>query len=308
LVEFPEEIQSLEFARLCNPNMSVPVLEIDDKIITDSLDITRYLSANYPSKGDTKASNSSKSLVIDTFIAATLKWDEYLFSYRRLPTFLGIAVHNIRLVCLSDAIIKATSQEIDTETLLDGRTLRRAYVEKIAQVRSLIKFGRTDDEESSLQQPELLARRISSNDQRLDDIFSLASSMLTDNNNNNNKNDNTELLLMGDNISSADIYLAVIVSRISMLDGPLMEELFEKYPITRKWWTHFKSLPEAVVLFGDNDKKSNITALIKSGKPWKFLGYALGCYKPKPLPDDIERDVQAEYNKINDDYLATAAT
>ena len=50
-IEYPEYNQTLEFARIC-PNMSIPALEIDDKIITDSHDIQRYLTDNYPSKGD----------------------------------------------------------------------------------------------------------------------------------------------------------------------------------------------------------------------------------------------------------------
>ena len=42
LMTYPEDNQKLDYCRI-NPNMSIPALEIDDKIITDSLEIQKYL-------------------------------------------------------------------------------------------------------------------------------------------------------------------------------------------------------------------------------------------------------------------------
>lgn len=61
------------FARL-SPSMSVPVLEIDDKIITDSIDIIRYLRKHYPGCGDQPAE-------VEPFLALVDSWSEGLWNY-----------------------------------------------------------------------------------------------------------------------------------------------------------------------------------------------------------------------------------
>jgi len=306
-IEYPEYNQTLEFAKIC-PNMSIPVLEIDDKIITDSRDIQRYLTEKYPSKGDAAvAADEGKTKKMEEFIESCLTWDEYLFSYRKLPNFLGASMHHIRLVCLSDAILDAAKDNsginIDEDALLDGRTIREAYVRKIAQIRSMIQIG------CEAETPEL-TKRISANDDCMDEIFRRASTMLTENSGvgtDCDDNNDASLLMGGDstNIASADIYLAVAVIRMKWLDESYLDSKFDKYPNTRLWWEHFLTLPEAQVLLEDNDKRGTVLRMIKSGKPFKMLGCALGIYKAKPLPDDIERDVQAELKKLNEAYFSS---
>lgn len=56
--------------------MTIPVLEIDDKIITDSRDIQRYLTNKYPGKGDAEADKAT----IESFNECVCAWDEYLLA------------------------------------------------------------------------------------------------------------------------------------------------------------------------------------------------------------------------------------
>lgn len=136
IISYPEENQTLEFCRL-NPNMPIPVLEVDDCIITDSRDIQRYLTEHYPGKGDAEANKEDMNGFIDTVCS----WDEYLYSYRNLPATLGELMHTIRLVCLVDAVNQAINDGKLDETLRDGQTIHQAYVKKIAQTRALVNVG-----------------------------------------------------------------------------------------------------------------------------------------------------------------------
>ena len=93
----------------CILSNEVPALEIDGNIVVnDSYDIHKYLLENYPGNGNS-ALTAGKKAIQEDFIATNLKWDEYLFSYRRIPKIMGAAMHQIRLVELSKAIQQAES-------------------------------------------------------------------------------------------------------------------------------------------------------------------------------------------------------
>ena len=113
-------------------------------------------------------------------------------------------------------------------------------------------------------------------------------------------------LLMGGNssshLTSADAYFYVVVARLTM-DEQLQHSFLDKYPNTRVWWETFQTLEESKVLLRqDNSSMKNVWEMIKTGKPFKFLGYKLGLYVPKPLPDDFENEVQEEWKKMQKEY------
>lgn len=311
-IEFPEYNQSLEYARLC-PNMSVPVLEIANKIITDSREIQAYLCEHHPSRGDAAVEADGKQKkTMEDFLGTCLLWDEYLFSYRQLPGFLGTNMHRIRLICLSQALHEAalpnSGINIGEDLLLDGRTIREAYVRKIAQVRSMLQIG------CEAETRELTAK-ISANERCLEAVFCRATELLADQSTLAATDDGPStdskgsLLLMGGDpthITAADVYLAVAVIRIRNLDEPYLEAKFREYPLVRYWWEHFLGLPEAQVLLEDNNMKKVKKHMLKSGKIFKMMGCAMGICKPRPLPDDIEKDVRNELTKMNKAYFTVS--
>mmetsp|Transcript_19477 Transcript_19477/g.42364 ORF Transcript_19477/g.42364 Transcript_19477/m.42364 type:complete len:345 (+) Transcript_19477:205-1239(+) len=284
LISYPEDNQTLDYARL-NPNMSIPTLEIDDKIITDSRDIQRYLFEKYPGEGDAHANKAD----IETFLDAVCAWDEYLFSYRRIPVFFGEAMHRIRLVWLADAVNSAARDGILEERLRDGQTIRQAYVKKIAQVRALIDVG------CKAETPEL-TKRISENDVLLGKIFSVASDL---------RNESGGPFLLGPNLTSADAFFAPVVARVEAIDKAKVNSYFDQFRGTREWWETFKTRQEAADAFSKYGKLWTITAMMLQGKPFKILGYKLGVYKPTELPDDIEEDVQKQLQELKSSYLCT---
>jgi len=283
-ISYPEDNQSLEFARM-NPNMTVPTLEIDDKIITDSHDIQRYLYEKYPCQGDIETKDREGELqeFIDTVY---LKWDEYLYSYRRIPPTIGRLMHDIRLVKQSEAVMKAVKAEQLEEKLRDGRTIREVYTRKIAQTRALISVG-TDAET-----PEL-RRRIEENDARLEKVFEATVALL---------GKSSGPFLMGTHIGSGEAFMLALMNRIEFLDMPRMERTCEKYPVIRDWWVALKASDEAQAVLG----KSRVWMLASMilSKPWKFIGLKTGLWVPYPLPEDLEEAVQQEQKRIEDGYLA----
>ena len=260
----------------------VPALEIDGNIvINDSYDIHKYLLENYPGKGNSSLTAEMK-VVQEDFIAINLKWDEYLFSYRKIPKVMGAAMHQIRLVELSNAIRQAESGGLMDKKLMDGRTVRQVYIEKVAQIRSLIRIGCDND---NLEQLEV---RIKANDERMEDILKSANRLL----------DSHKLLLTEDQMTSADVYLAVLIARISMVDGNLLKQKFADFPAIEKWWNRITALEVSECLKVGTSTKVKMLL----GKSSKIFISALGLLNPHPLPEDMEKEVNNKLGEIMTAY------
>ena len=268
----------------CDSNhfFTVPVLEIDGNVVVnDSYDIHKYLIEHYPGKGNSSLTEDQKSLQED-YIQTHLKWDEYLFSYRCMPKFLGGAFHQIRLVELSKAVKTATTEGKLDEILMDGRTVKQAYIDKVVQTRSLIRIGCDDDTLENLQQ------RIKANEEFMEAILTSTDELLASH----------KLLMTDDELTSADVYLAVLLNRIATVNGELLGQIFAKYPKIESWWKHFNTLKESEALaFGPSSK----IAMLFSKGPRIFL-HSLGMLNPEPLPDVIEQEVVKELDRFMSEY------
>lgn len=268
---------------------TVPVLEIDGNVvINDTYDIHEYLMINYPGKGNSSLTNEQMSIQ-EEFIKTNLKWDEYLFSYRRLPKFLGRAMHQIRLVELSKAINHAAEDGLLDKKLMDGRTVRQAYIDKVAQTRSLIRIGCDNDT------MEQLEKRIKANEEFMIAILKSADELLASH----------KLLLTDeiDEVTSADVYLAVLLTRIASVDNELLVQVFADHPKIERWWTFFSDSNEAATL--KNDANSSKLGFLLSKGPSLIL-HGLGMLNPSPLPDDLEQEVIKELKSIMATYCNTS--
>jgi hypothetical protein len=194
-------------------------------------------------------------------------------------------MHQIRLVELSKAVQQAVADDVLDKKLMDGRTVMQAYIDKVAQTRSLIRIGCDDD---TVQQ---LAVRTKANDELMQDILKSADKLLAFH----------KLLLTDedDKITSADVYLAVLLNRIEMVDGDLLKQVYADYPKIEKWWVHFNSLKESEAL-KVNTPVAKIMMLLSKGH--KLILLAMGMLNPAPLPDDMEQEVMRELEKIMSEY------
>lgn len=168
---------------------------------------------------------------------------------------------------------------------MDGRTVMQAYIDKVAQTRSLIRIRCDDD---TVQQ---LSRRTKANDELMHAILKSANELLTSH----------KLLLTDedDKITSAIVYLAVVLNRIDMVDGELLKQVYTDYPKIEQWWTHFNTLKESEAL-KVNTPIAKIMMLLSKGP--KLLLLALGMYEPAPLPDDMEQEVIRKLENIMSEY------
>ena len=238
---------------------------------------------NYPGKGNATLSEEQKSIQ-EEFIKTNLKWDEYLFSYRRIPKFLGAAMHQIRLVELSKAIQQAAAGGMLDRELMDGRTVRRAYIDKVVQTRSLVRIGCDDDTIVQLE------KRVKANDECMQAILKSANELLASH----------KLLLTDGEITSADVYLAVLLTRIAGVGGKLLEIIFTQYPRIEKWWGYFNSSKELNDTLKVGGLASKLMMLLS--KSPKLILFGLGMLNPAPLPDDIEQEVVKELESFMTDY------
>lgn len=278
---------------------AVPVLEIDGNIvINDTYDIHKYLIEHYPGKGNASLNEEQKALQ-EEFIETNLLWDEYLFSYRRVPKFLGGAMHQIRLVELSKSIYQAMSDGLLDKKLMDGRTVQQAYIDKVAQTRALIRIGCDDD---ILKQ---INNRIIANDEQMNAVLKKADQLLAAQEVKNGISDTLLLTDEDDKLTSADVYFAVFLKRISTVDGLLIKHIFSDYPRIEKWWAYFNTLEEAKKLKESADPLKLMKMLLFTGKPVKFALYGVGLLSPKPLPDDVEKEVVKEFENLMTNYFKT---
>ncbi|CAE8725757.1 unnamed protein product [Polarella glacialis] len=108
------ENYSLDFCRL-NPNMTVPVLEIEDKVITDSASIAEFLGRHYAGDGDSRAIYGGKGQLMSRFVALVASWDEALYMCSASCTGCGCqrrqdhSVNRLRLVRLRQQYLVARS-------------------------------------------------------------------------------------------------------------------------------------------------------------------------------------------------------
>lgn len=304
-IMFPEENQSLEYARL-NPFMTVPVLEIDDKIICDSLETMRYLREKFPGPGDLAAPAQEQ----DVFVDKCQVFDEGLFTYRRMGA-AGSVANELRQLRLREALQDAlgirqggssvaclpcsgqreegnkTGEDKSGEVLRHGKTVLETYVKKIAQIYLIEDAG-------SGEMTEAMQKRIDDNDACLSELFAEVDRMLQR---------SKGKFLFSDNLSSADAFWICIVFRANDCDADLVKNYHTKFPRVGQYWEDFAEMPESEVILPYGMNWAKMRGL-RSGVVAKVLGLKLGILKAPVLPDRVEAMVQDELKKMKEDYYA----
>lgn len=274
------------YARM-NPNMTIPICKIDDKIITDSAVLIEYLRANYPGTGDEQATSKGKAGDVKKFCELVQQWDEGLYSFggmaRENKEGMGAIGNMFRLLQLrrhcSDAL------KAPEEKLLDGTPLMTAYENKIAYINT---YTATVDCAIG---PEKKAR-MDNNEQVVENIFSSASSLIKQ---------NGGPFLFGPHLTSADCYFAAYFFRIrevrNTVRNETMDYFFEKYTGVQAYWERFESFPESKVIT-DYNKFWALRYAVKQCMPCKIIFMKLGLYRAPALPDSSERRIKEAMGTI----------
>jgi glutathione S-transferase len=277
VINFPEENQTLDYARMC-PNMTVPILEIDDKIICDSNDMQKYLSTYYPGPGDKAARGKQEA-----FIEKMMSWDEGLFTYRRMGS-IGSLANDLRILRLHQALKKALDENCEDEQLLDGSSILDKYIWKIAQIHHI-------KEATSGELTPEIQKKMEVNDELEKEILSIATNFLSS---------SEGSFLFSNGLCSADGFLCAILFRMSESDPKRFESYTQEFPAIAEYWEDFKETEESNCILPYTMTWAKMNAL-RNGVPFKIIGLKT-CWQPPVLPDDVEERILQQLDQFRKEY------
>lgn len=258
----------IEYARLNPDTMAVPTMQIDDKVITDSFDLCKYLYEKYPGPGDQQVAAAGKVAEMEmwAFIDIVKEWDEFMYTYgtqmsQSTSDFLnGIRLTNLRYYLCQ--LLKTNPP--DTEFLTEK------YVRKIAGI-TVMKDAQCDGEAKT--------KAIADNRAQLWEVLALVNQKAAQYPNG---------FLFGDNLTTADVFVLPIF-RLMAGDPALLQEAFQKNPALEGYWTRALATPEVQKgLMADVSKRSIVGFMCSTMAPKTMLAYKLGCLPIATLPQEIE--------------------
>jgi len=263
---------SFEAARL-NPNMTVPFMEVEDKVITDSRLIADHLFQNNPGAGDRKVQAMGKTKELNSFVDLVAAWDEGAWCYSQMGD--GAQMGNqMRFVTLHKNALLA-AKEGSNLPLVDGMTMEDVYCRKIGLLRVFAKMSSSDPAAADFQKQNIVC---------FEQIWERANELL---------NAQTEdSFLFGEELTTADAFLVPFMYRVEFISKKILEEHFNTYPRMRKYWQRVQATDESksVTAFG---KAYLGKMMLSECMPFKILFFKLGFLKIHPLTEDMERKVSA---------------
>lgn len=261
-----------EYARLNPDTMAVPSMEIDDKVITDSYDIVKYLYNTYPGPGDKEVQTSGRSADLWTFVDLAVSWDEYMFTYGNMGTKMSDMANNIRLANLRFYLRQTLTEKPD-----DEESLVSAYINKIAGIMAMNRATGGEADAANKQ------RDMEANRQLLDEVFAAASTLLGSGSG----------FLFGDKLTTADAcFLPIFRIFVATDMAAMFDETFAKYPNLRGYWERAQANTDVQEsLLKCLRKRALAYTMLKLKVPKTILAYKTGLLKPPRLPEDVEERI-----------------
>ncbi|CAK0811667.1 unnamed protein product [Prorocentrum cordatum] len=271
---------TLEYARLNPDTMAVPTLEIDDKVITESHEIVRYLFHNYPGPGDREVQASGRAAEMWAFVDLARSWDEYVFTYGHMGAQSSDMANGIRLLYLRYYLGQTLREKPEDEQVLVS-----AYVNKIAGIMTMNRVtggGAT---------PEAKEKEMQTNRARLDGVLAAASALLG----------SSSGFLFGDQLCTADACFLPILRTFLVATPAMFEVVFAKHPNLREYWERAQASEDVQQALLRCVRKGALAwFMLKKRVPKTILAYKMGLLRAPPLPDEIERPPGAEVDKTSD--------
>eukprot|EP00931_Biecheleriopsis_adriatica_P060830 TRINITY_DN36544_c0_g1_i1.p1 TRINITY_DN36544_c0_g1~~TRINITY_DN36544_c0_g1_i1.p1 ORF type:complete len:361 (+),score=69.63 TRINITY_DN36544_c0_g1_i1:68-1084(+) len=267
-----------EYARL-NPNMTVPTVEIDDKLITDSDILTEYLREKHPGVGDTKVAASGKVADMQKLIEQVKAWDEGLYTYGRMSGEKGGGMGAMSNKLRDLRLRQYCSKLLDPlEKLWDGATMQQTYEKKIAYIgllSSKVDVGMTDEKKESIAKNEVV----------MEHIFNLASKLIDDAGGNS--------FLFGPDLTTADAYFAPFLFRIESMDKDELGSILARFPSLRGYWSRFKQTAEGKATVTKFTMKWAFRYSLFRCIPCSMIAMKLGCLVAPSLSIESEQRIKS---------------
>lgn len=267
-----------DFVRL-NPNMTVPAVEIDDKIITDSDILTKYLFEHYPGRGDQQVVSMGKAAELWRLVDLVLKWDEGLYTYGHMSGEkgggMGMMMNLLRRVRLRQNYLRLRDT---SEKVWDGRTLAQAYEQKIAYISALsskVDVAMTPEKKAAMD----------ANERNMEELFATACGLLDASGGSG--------FLYGDELTTADAYFAPLLFRVEQMDKKELEAIFVKFPQLRGYWGRFCKTEHGQQAITKFTMKWAMRFALMRCLPCSMAGIKMGCVKAPALPADAEARIKS---------------
>lgn len=266
-----------DYVRL-NPAMTVPTLEIDDKLFSDSDLLAEYLLRNHPGAGDRQALTAGREADLQQVCELVKRWDEGMYTYGRMSGEkgggMGAMSNLLRKVRLRQNFLRLSAP---SEKLWDGRTIQEAYTDKIVYIDDLsskVDVGATPEKKAAFEKNERL----------MDELFTKASSLIDAAGGNG--------FLLGPALTTADAYFAPLLFRVAEMDKKELEATFQKYPTLRGYWERFCQSAEGQQSVTQFTMKWAFRFAAARCLPCAMLGLKLGIIKVPALPADVEEKIR----------------
>lgn len=264
------ENYTIEYARLNPDTMAVPTMQIDDKVITDSCEICKYLSQKYPSDGDQDVAASGRTAEMWAFVDFVKEWDEYVFTYgNAMSQQSGDFVNGLRLVNLKINLDQVLEEEPEDEEFLVEK-----YIQKIAGLNCMMRV-QADGEDKD--------KELETNTAFLDQVLAYANRLL----------ETSEGFLFGEKPCTADCFFLPILRIFSVVEIPgVKEEAFKKYGELNDYWERAMEHEEV-----HEGMMSEITGpmqaymMLSKGVPRMMAAYQLGWRRAPELAEEIEERI-----------------
>jgi len=294
------------FCRL-NPDMTVPVLEAEDKVVTGARTIAGFLQERYAGDGDGRAVLAGRSAELERFKALADRWDEdlYALSGGRRPSGTRLAdrlrLARLRQQCLSIVEDEASSSEDDgTEddfspsgsppssspqaSRPDNRELQDAYERKIAELQHREEFAGRQSEED-------WRSCIMHNRRILNSIWKSADELLQ-------RSGAQDGFLLSSELTSADAFFVPIMCQMQVLRPSDFRRQLKHYPAVRGYWARVQQQEEAQVVHGLRSWGLAQPLLLKRMLPCQLLGVRCGCIVAPDLPEEVEERIRKLQNEM----------
>jgi len=262
---------SFEAARL-NPNMTVPFLEVEDKVITDSRLIADHLFQVSPGVGDLSVQSSGKTAELTSFVDLIAAWDEAVWCFSQIGDNSTKA--NIpRFVTLHKNVLLAASQARSLPPI-DGRSVEDVYLKKIAGLRFFQHMSSSAPDAADYQKQNRGA---------FEAIWERANELLT-------AQGVADAFLFGSELTTADAFFVPFLYRVEFISKAILKEHFGTYPRIRSYWEQVQLTDEAKSVTGFG-KPYIAKMMLSSCLPCKMCPYFVGCRKCAPLTDEMEQKI-----------------
>jgi len=313
-IDTAADTYTVDFCRL-NPNMTVPVLEIEDKVITDSRLIADFLSQRYTGEGDGQAILAGKVEPLTRFVNLASSWDETIHEFSRPSRGSGRLLNRLEVTRLRENYLEAaderhvmgpksslssscSSASSADDSGTDGdiprssscilvgdvnaapRLLTDRNLLREAYVRKIANVENREDIAGHSRSGTLGEKEkatLEKNRRVLDDVWKAANNLL--------EGRPKDHFLFGPELTTADAFLVPLILRLLRRYPKDLKRYFKQFPLVKSYWKRVKDREEAQVVVAMPMYNFEVPCC-------QLTAVMCGCIRSPSLPEEVEQRIR----------------